>query len=515
VILAVALLAAACSGSSGSAAPRRGGVLREGVVGLKTLDPALADTPVAAGVAELLFEPLVHLDRTTQLAKPGLAARWTVDASQTHFTFVLRRGARFGDGSPVAATDVKATLDRVAAKATNSPLAPLLELVAGYKEVHLDGSAPGLSGVVVRDARTIAFTTTQPWAVLPAALGHPGLGIMPPAVRATVAEHPVGSGPFRLEARDATHTRLVRSTRRRGPAAHLDAVELMPFNSVADASAAFEAGKIDVLRLGREAPAARAGAKPRARRDVSRPYLAVGLYALNLKNFKFVDPRFRQAIIRAVDPAKLEQLGYGDRADVTHGIIPRGVPGGPTDGCTGRCDHDLATAKQLLAQAFPNGGVPGVFVDFDDEPTQAALAAEVVNELVAAGIPAATRPHPAASYDSFLANEVPDLFRLGWVGDFPSGDAFLSPLFVSGAAENVARVVSRNADAEIKAAEAEPAPKRQARHFAAAERVVLDQFALAPFVQFQTRLAVAPNVRELRLDVLGGFDGASVWLARR
>ncbi len=514
IMAAATLVGAACSGGGGSG-PRHGGVLHEGVVGLKTLDPARADTPVAVGAAELLFEPLVHLDRATELPKPGLATRWRVDQSQTHFTFVLRRGARFSDRSAVTAADVKATLDRVAAKATNSPLAPLLGLVAGYKEAHFDGSAPGLSGVVARDARTVDINLTQPWSMLPAALGHPGLGVVAAAAAATVADHPVGSGPFRLDRRDATRTRLVRVTRRYGPSAYVDAVELVAFSSIADAAAAFEAGKIDVLRLGREPPPTPAGARPRAHHDVSRPYLAVGFYALDLKNPKFADARFREALVRALDPVKLVKVGYGDRADVAAGIIPRGVPSGPSDACRGRCDHDLAAAKQLVAQAFPGGGAPGVFVDFDDEPTQAVVAAEVVNELVAAGIPAAVRPHPSASYDSFLANEVPDLFRLGWVGDFPNADAFLSPLFVSGAAENVARVVSPAADTALKAAEAEPSAKVQARHFTEAERAVLDQFAVVPVVQFETRLAIAKTVHGLRLDVVGGFDPAPVWLARR
>lgn len=511
ILVAVTLGAVACSGgaSSGGRGAARGGVLRIGVVGLGSLDPARADLPATAEMAELLFTPLVRLDPRTRAPRPALARHWRANVTQTTFTFTLWRGARFHDGTPITAADVKATFDRVAARATLSTLAPLLEPVAGYPQAHDLGSTPGLSGVVARDVRTVVITLRQPFALLPTALSHPGLGIVPAAPTNSLADHPVGSGPFRFGSRDATGVHLVRAHTAPGvPAPHVARVELVKFARTADAQASFDAGKLDVLREGE------ATTRPtRAHRDATAPYLAVGFYALNLKSLKFVDAHFRQAIVRAVDARALVRKVYGGRAGVATGIVPSGVPGGPSRACRATCDHDAAAAKQLLAQAFPHGGVPGIAVDFDDTPTQQALAGEVVAELAAVGIVGVKRPHPAGSYDSFLANDVPELFRLGWVGDFPSADAFLSPVFVSGAPENVAHVSSPAADAAMKAAEAEKSRSKRAAKFAEAERAVLATFAVAPVVQFETRLALARRVLGLVIDPFGGFDPATVQLA--
>jgi len=176
--------------------------------------------------------------------------------------------------------------------------------------------------------------------------------------------------------------------------------------------------------------------------------------------------------------------------------------------------HEFAAlaAKELLGQAFPPGGVPSVAVDYDDSPTQAGLAQEVVAQLTAVGIPAVARPHSGAEYPAFLVYGNPELFRLGWVGDFASTDAFLSPLFVSGAPENVARVASPAVDAELDAARKELAPRRRNRSYRSAASEVLATFAVAPVVQFSTRIVSAPAVRDVEIDPFGGFDPIRVWL---
>ena len=134
--LVVGLSGCIGTGGSNAAEPRRGGTLRVATVGLTTLDPAQADNPTEAATAEMLFSPLVNLDSRTHEVRPGLAARWHVNEAQTTFTFTLRRRLKFSNGSPITASDVKATFDRVAAKATQSPIAPLLESIAGYAAAH-------------------------------------------------------------------------------------------------------------------------------------------------------------------------------------------------------------------------------------------------------------------------------------------------------------------------------------------------------------------------------------------
>ena len=77
-------------------------------------------------------------------------------------------------------------------------------------------------------------------------------------------------------------------------------------------------------------------------------------------NPKLADIRFRQAIVRAIDASALVRAGYGSTAQVASGLIPLGVPGGPTVSCHARCSFDQPSARRLLAEVFPSGAVPPI-----------------------------------------------------------------------------------------------------------------------------------------------------------
>ncbi|MBV8951294.1 MAG: ABC transporter substrate-binding protein, partial [Actinobacteria bacterium] len=452
-------------------------------------------------VSSLLFEPLTRVDPVTALPRPGLARRWLADPTQTRFTFFLQPSARFTDGTPVTSADVVATLERVRAPATSSVFAGLLARV---------------QGITAPDAHTVVITLKQPLSVLPSVLAQPGLGIMPRALLATpdrIGSAPVGSGPYRFVRQVGTTIDLA-AVRPRGARANtppwVDRVRVVEYPSASAAYAAFRARQLDVAPLGR---AESEDVDRRHGRLVAGPYLAVSYYALNLRDPKFADARFREAILDAIDASSLVQAGYGSTAQVASGLIPSGVPGGPTVSCRTRCDYDPAAARRLLAEVFPNGQVPTVSIDYDDDPIQRALAAGAIRQLAAVGIPATARPHAVDQYGAFLASGDAEMFRLGWVADFPSAETFLSPLFVSGTPDNVTGVKSQAFADALAAAEREPDSTRRIADFTRAEAAVLDQFAVAPVVQFETRVAVSTPVHDLHLDPFGAFDATAAWLS--
>lgn len=517
------------SGTPGTTGPRRGGTLRVGVTDVASLDPAsVSAEPGAATVYGLFSETLVRAEPGTGEPAPGLAARWKADPKQTKFTFTLRRGARFSDGTPVRAADVKATLDRVAAKATASPVAHLLDVVVGYEEAR-KGSKPGLAGITAPDPSTLVVALRLPLASFPSRLANPGLGILAASSLPKAKTAPVGSGPFRIEGRPEVEVggRVVfrRSDRR----AFLDRVVVRIYASAAAAEKAYTGGDLDVAPLVRDeatpdsaltvpppspkvATTTTEPPPPPSGDVVSAPFRAVGYYELNLKNRKFADARFRQAIIRALDERRVATSVYGGRVRAMGGLVPAGVPGGPSERCEGLCDHDPAAARKLVAKAFPGGKVPTVAIDFDESPTQRALARAAVSQLKAVGIPAVLRPHVPKDYANFLVNGKPELFRFGWVADTLTERAFLTPAFLSRAPENVARVGPAG-DAAIDAAAKVATPSKRRELYGQAEKAILSQFAVKPLVQLQTRLITSPKVDGLRLDGFGAFDAAAVSLA--
>ncbi len=500
----------------GSAAIRPGGVLRVGVVGLHSLDPLDAREPVDVMVADQVFDTLVSYDPKTLEPKAGLAAAWEANPEQTVFSFRLAEAARFHDGTPVTAADVKFTLERIAAKSSDSPLLAQLDAVTGFA-AYRDGSAPGLAGIEAPAVKLVVVRLDRPVATFPAALGHPGFGIVPQAkvteLGTQFKDSPVGSGPFQVSAQSAGAIDLARAKRSGGPpAANLDGLRLVRFDTTDAAYQAFRSGAVDVAPVP-------PGHDPKELADrgrvEARPYLGVVFYAMNLKNPDLADGRLRQAISFAIDRQRIVDQVYKGEVDVASGLVAAGVPGRAADACGQGCVHDAGRARVLLGEAFPDGGIPEVAIDHDDDPTQTAVAASIKADLDQVGVPSVTRPHPFAEYPQFLVSGQAELFRLGWVADYPSPDGFLTPLFSSTSPENLTGLASPEVDAALAAARAEPDGARRQALYRDVEQKVLGQFVVVPVAQLEVRMAVAKGVQAFALNPLGSFDGATVGLAKK
>ena len=465
-------------------------------------DPALAVDPDSISIAELVATPLVVIDPATSEPRPGVARRWVGDRSLTAFTFTIDPRARFTSGAPVTATDVVASLDRVIVPATGSPVAELLAEVDGYAEARAAGTP--IRGIRALSPRRVEVRLSRADATFPVALGHPALGIV--RVDADAPGGLIGAGPYAVTAADDAGWTL---ERRRGVGAQRVVVRRYP--DAAATRAAVTSGDADLALVTRDAGTTFRGDL----RPVSAPYVAVSNYALDLSNPKFANPDFRRAILQALDAATLVRSTFGPTVGVANGVIPETVSGHGPRPCRDVCEYDPAGARAALARAFPTGGVPTIAIDHDDTPTQTRLAEVARQQLATVGITATPRPHPAAEYDDFLANGDPELFRLGWVASDPSAEAFLLPVFATGAPENVAHISSLAADlTEVAASRTADAAARN-RLYRRAERSVLEQIAVKPVVQYRTRYLARSRVRGLAVDLLGGIFADYAGLADR
>ena len=118
--LALAALAVACVVPL-SAAPAKGGALVYGTwQSPDNLDVQVSGLQITWNIAVQVFDPLVRRMPGQLEFKPGLAEKWEVNADSTEFTFTLRKGVKFHDGTPMNAQAVKFSLDRIADPATRS-----------------------------------------------------------------------------------------------------------------------------------------------------------------------------------------------------------------------------------------------------------------------------------------------------------------------------------------------------------------------------------------------------------
>ena len=349
----------------------------------------------------------------------------------------------------------------------------------------------------------------QPLSSLPAVLGHPTFGIVPrEAVEAptpSFAVQPIGSGPFMLQTRTDDLLHLVPAPG--SPGLALRAVDFHLGQDASDSYDDFLAGRLDWTSV---PPDRVEQVAERQDGSGSKPYLGELFYGFNLKNPKFADVRFRQAIVAAIDREAIVRVVYGASAKVLKGLIPEGVPGAQADACGDRCARNPERSRQLLAAAFAGKPVPEVQIDFDDDGTQRAVAQAIQANLREVGIPAALRPHTYADYLRFAISGQQELFRLGWIGAYPSADAFLTPLFQTGLRDNITGFSSTQVDNTLKNGRSEADETKRVGAYQAAEKLVLDQMPIVPLAQFQFQSVSTPRVTGLVVSPLGTFDATKV-----
>ena len=514
LVLALALTGAACSsgGSGSSAQEPPSGVLRLGVEVPGSLDPAQARSPSELLLAEQLFDGLTAYDAETLAVKPAIAVKWEPSGDFKQWDFTLRPDARFGNGRQITSADVKYTLERIARRGSTSPVVTQLELVAGFKPFNVTGKAAELAGVSTPAPEVVRINLDAPHALLPAVLGNPVFGIVPRESAEAVppspafARQPMGSGPFVIHSRTESELQLVPAPDAK---TEIKGIEVFLARDVAGAYADFLRGGVDWA----EAPTNQFEPVPRGMgEDGFRPYVGQLFYAFNLKNPKFADQRFRQAIVHAVDRDAIVRVVYGSSVLTASGLVASGVPGSQPNPCAEVCRYDPDRARALLKEAFGDRKPPEFAIDFDDNPTQAAVAEAMQANLRVVGINANLRPHSYNDYLRFVPTGQQEMFRLGWIGAYPHPDAFLTPLFTSGTTDNVSGFSSGEVDGLLRQARAEPDDGKRLAAYQQAENLVLAQVPVLPVAQFQTHAVTAPRVENLALTIFGTFDASQVRL---
>src|SRR5438067_1083981 len=150
-----------------------------------TMDPQVTNFDSTIRVTLNICEPLVWEPEPGKFV-PGLADKWEISPDATIYTFMLKKGVKFHDGTPFNSAAVKFTLDRIVDPATK----------AGQSHDQLGP----YDHTEVIDDTTVRVVMKQAYAPLLTNLnGYLGI-VSPTAVQkmgmAEFARHPVGTGPF-------------------------------------------------------------------------------------------------------------------------------------------------------------------------------------------------------------------------------------------------------------------------------------------------------------------------------
>lgn len=333
--------APATTGAPGTTqAPVAGGTLRVAIQRpASALDPVAMQDLGNYGVIAMALEYLVTLDGDD--IGPGLAESWTPNDDGSEWTFALRQGVSWSDGSPFTAADVVATMDRLVEYGN-----------AGLKGVIDIGST------VATDDNTVTVTLLTPSGNFPflVSLFNPQSAITPVSfgLGTTLDGTSTGTGPFTLASyNSATGASFVRNPGWWGGTTPLDGVEFVFFDEVGPQITAYQGGQIDVIQqfqvIGGDALFADPNFVVLAKQTAAHRQIW-----FRVDTGQFTDKRVRQALALTMDrPRMIEQLFKG-KADIgnDHVIAPmypffdESVP---------QRAKDIDKAKTLLGEAGVSG----------------------------------------------------------------------------------------------------------------------------------------------------------------
>ena len=399
--------------------PKRGGTLKiSHSTRIATLNVLNLSGPAEYPVIDMTYSGLTRIGLNNQPI-PDLAESWKGSDDATVFTFNLRPGVTFHDGSPCTSKDVVATYKAILDPDIPASASSVLSMVDKVEAV---------------DDTTVRFTLKAPYADLPTATAHANARIMSAAaLSGDLSEMDTkvnGTGPFKLESYDSARiTRLVRNENYFIPELpYLDAVEMHLFPDLAAETTNFLSGDVDVMLLVQQADYERISSSPgvKALRVPSGRYVNV---VMRQDQPPFDDVRVRQAMALSVDRQLLVDIVLEGLGRPAHDNILSPEFKYRID--TPEVPYDPDAAKKLLAEAgYPNG-LKLNLVASNRPAIRAQVAIAIKQMALPAGfdIKVETMPH-----DTYLANVWrKGNFYMAYWGMQPTEDATFNLLLTSNA----------------------------------------------------------------------------------
>ncbi|MFD9729222.1 ABC transporter substrate-binding protein [Streptomyces sp. NPDC059072] len=529
-------------------APQKGGTLT--VLNnepQEDFDPARLYTSGGGNVPSLVFRTLTTRNRESGAAGTKVVPDLATDigkpnADATEWTYTLKDGLKYEDGSPITTADIKYGIERSFA-AELSGGAPYLRdwLVGGetYEGPYKDGGK-GLDSIVVPDSKTIVFKLRKPEGDFPFVATQTQFAPVPKAKDTGVKyeEHPISSGPYKVvkNENDGEHLTLERNEhwdpktddeRKAYPdaidvRAGLDAAvvnQRLTTSSGPDAAAITtdtNLGPAELAQIGDD--------KELAARVGTGHFGYVNYLAFNPKVAPFDNPKVRQAISYAINRTSVINAAGGSAlAEPATTFLPEHEAFGHLayDHFPAGRTGDPAKAKELLKEAgHPDGlTITLTHSNAQNRQTSPEVATAVQQALAAAGITVKLEGLEANAFNQrrWDAKNTPGFFLSRWGADWPSGGPFLAPIFdgrqivTNGSNYNHAQLDDPAVNAEIDEIAKLTDPAAAAKRWGALDKKIGEQALDVPLFHPVYKRLVGKDVKNVVIsDWTGVLDISQV-----
>lgn len=311
----------------------------------KSLDPHDTSDTYSGAIERAIFQGLMGFGRELNIV-PLLAESYTFNKEATQFTFKLRKGIKFHDGTPFNAQAVKVNIERM--------------MTGKYKRSSLMKPVRELK---ILDDYTVQFNLKEPFGAFLNAVAHPGSLIQSPKALEQygddVSKHPVGTGPFIFqEWVSGSHVKIRKNPDYWKGEVKVDTITFRPIPENGSRLAMLRAGQAHYI-YPMPAELLKIAEKDKKLDIIKLPSIIERYLILNTRYKPLSDVRVRQAINYALDKKSIIRIAWGGAATEADSIIPPNLQFYKQQATW---PHDLAKAKELMREAGYEKGFEVVFM---------------------------------------------------------------------------------------------------------------------------------------------------------
>ena len=464
------------------------------------LDPEAVENNTSGFIMSTIYDSLLRYKTGTTDVAPGIAESWTSSPDGLTYTFKLKSGVKFSDGTPLDAKAVIWNVDRLLNKAN-----PQYIYNTGPVEGYIDFTYGDVASYKAVDDTTVEFTFKKPSAPFLNSLAMVWNGLVSPGAAEKYGKdlrsHPVGSGPFVLrEWRQRDQIILDANPNYWGGNPKVDHIIFKELPDPQAAVLALKRGDVQILAdlSTQSVPALKNDPNVTV---LTQPGLAVSGVALPVDTPPFNDKRVRQALNYAVDKAAINKALFADLAVPMTSPLPQAQWG--FDKSLQGYPYDPAKAKQLLADAGVKPGTALELATYNSprgyNPAGPNLAIAVQGFLNKVGLTVSVKQSEVGAYfTQARSGKYTGMMMEGWSGDNSDPDNFLGELwsYKNFPTADWARYNNPDYEALLAKALAEPDPAKRTPLYAQAQKLVVDD---APWIFINSTL----QIRAIRKNVTG------------
>lgn len=412
----------------------------------ETIDPALNSAVDGGNMLLHSFECLLAVDQEGKLI-PGQAESWETSEDGLTWTFHLRDGLKWSDGSDLTANDFVYSWKRVCDPMVAAPYAEtVLGMVAGFNDA-IAGNLDALQ-VAAADDKTLVVTLSSPCSYFGSLAAFATLSPVQQATVeangdawATAAETYISNGPFYIsEWVPGSHILMSKNPNYwNADAIKLDGIK---WNLIEDANASYSAYQTGEVLMIKDVPTEEIPSLTGSSEFFVDPIIGTYYLSVNTAREPFTDAKVRKALSLAIDRDYVANtLMQGTYSPAYNFMGPGWVD---TDGSqfidkanggqryiSEDYEANLEEAKQLLADAgYPNGeGFPSITYSTNDAGYHKVVAEYLQQAWAELGVDCKVEIVEWASFTPMRRNGDYDASRNGWVGDYSDPSNMLDLLY--------------------------------------------------------------------------------------